>query len=184
MPHHPIIKKSSLTTKLRTVFDTLTNTSNDISLHESLMVGPMIQEDLLSILLRFRSHIYAVIADMAKMYRQISLHPNNRIFQKILWHMNPKKPIKTYKLHTVTHGVSSSSFLATRTLKQLADDGADAYPQASIILKEDFYVDDLLTKAKTIEEAKQLISELISISQAGGFQLRQWASNEPLSQIR
>ncbi|XP_043487121.1 uncharacterized protein LOC122514393 [Polistes fuscatus] len=48
---------------------------------------------------------------------------------------------------------------------------------AAIVLKEDFYVDDLLTGAHTVREAKQIRDELIHITKRAGMHLRQWASN-------
>lgn len=40
LPHHPIIKASSLTTKTRVVFDASVKTSIGISLNDLLMRGP------------------------------------------------------------------------------------------------------------------------------------------------
>ncbi|XP_051157420.1 uncharacterized protein LOC127279229 [Leptopilina boulardi] len=85
IPHHSIIKESSLTTKLRVVFDASAKTSTGKSLNDVLMVGPNVQEDLFSLLVRFRSHKYAITADIEKMYRQIIIHPKDRKYQKILW---------------------------------------------------------------------------------------------------
>ena len=55
LPHHAVVKESSLTTKTRVVFDGSAKTSTGISLNETLMVGPTIQEDLFSIIARFRN---------------------------------------------------------------------------------------------------------------------------------
>lgn len=41
------------------------------------------------------------------------------------------------------------------------------------------YVDDILTGARTLEEAKQLQSELVSLLARGGFELRKWCGNNP-----
>ena len=112
LPHHSVIKQSSLTTKLRVVFDASAKTSTGISLSETLRVGPNIQDDLFSLLVRFRSHPYAVTANIEKMYRQIKLHPSDRKFQKILWREDYRPPIKIVTLNTITYGTSSASFLA------------------------------------------------------------------------
>lgn len=56
LPHHPIIRNESSTTKIRVVFDASAKTSTNISLNETLMVGPTIQDDLRRILMRFRIH--------------------------------------------------------------------------------------------------------------------------------
>ncbi|XP_076660340.1 uncharacterized protein LOC143363667, partial [Halictus rubicundus] len=179
LPHHGVIKDNSVTTKLRVVFDASCKTSAAISLNKILMVGPTIQDDLFSLLVRFRSHIYVLTADITKMYRQIRVHSDDRNFQKILWRESTDQPIRTYRLNTVTYGTSCAPFLAIRTLHQLAADETLTYPIASRILRKDFYVDDLLTGAKTIEEAVTIREEITELCQKGGFKLRQWASNAP-----
>ncbi|XP_043487517.1 uncharacterized protein LOC122514647 [Polistes fuscatus] len=172
-----LLKHTSITTKLRVVFDASAKTSNGKSLNNVLMVGPTIQEDLFALLVRFRSHAIAITADIAKMYRQIIIDPRDRKYQTILWRRQESDPVKTYRLNTVTYGTASASFLATRTLHQLASDEFNRFPRAAIALKEDFYVDDLLTGARTVREAKQVRDELISITAGAGMHLRQWASN-------
>ena len=179
LPHHAVFKQTSLTTKTRVVFDGSAKTTTGISLNDCLMVGPTIQDDLLSILLRFRLHAYVLTADLEKMYRQIEVHPADRAFQKILFRSSVNEQVKSYTLNTVTYGTASASFLATRALKQLALDEAARHPVASAVIIRDFYVDDLLTGARTEAEASVICDGLLSIMKAGGLNLRQWASNEP-----
>lgn len=84
-----------------------------------------------------------------------------------------------YKLNTVTYGTASAPYLATRVLSQLASVEEKSFPVASQILKRDFYVDDVLTGAKTYEQSLALRDELIDLLHKGGFTLRKWASNDP-----
>jgi len=53
LPHHAIFKESSTTTKTRIVFDASAKSTTGVSLNDMLMVGPTIQQDLISIVLRF-----------------------------------------------------------------------------------------------------------------------------------
>ncbi|CAK9814704.1 hypothetical protein ANTQUA_LOCUS8181, partial [Anthophora quadrimaculata] len=178
LPHHAIIKHDSLTTKLRVVFDASAKSSNGVSLNDTLLIGPTIQEELYALLIRFRSYTYVLTADIAKMYRQILIDPRDRIYQKILWRETSDQPIETYILNTVTYGTSAAPFLATRTLQQLAADEGEKYPRAARVLREDFYVDDMLTGANTYKEAAATLIEIRSLCARAGFQLRQWATNE------
>ncbi|XP_047350403.1 uncharacterized protein LOC124949446 [Vespa velutina] len=109
------------------------------------MVGPDIQNDLSSIIIRFRVHTYLLKADIAKMYRHVILHPDDRKYQKILWRENRSLPIKSYELNTITYNITLTSFLAIRTLEQLADDEGTICPEAAEILLYDFYIEDLIT---------------------------------------
>lgn len=177
LPHHCVIKEDSSTTKLRVVFDASSKSDNGISLNDILMVGPTIQEDLLSILLRFREHGYVIAGDIAKMYRQINLIENERDLQRILWRTDPDKEIKHFRLNTVTYGTASASFLSTRCLHQVAIENKASYPVASNAIIRDFYVDDVLTGASSIEDAIQLKHDLTNILGQSGFELRKWISN-------
>lgn len=178
LPHHAVFKENSTTTKLRVVFDASTKSMSGVSLNDILMVGPTIQQDLVSILLRFRTHIYAMTADITKMYRQIRVHPEDQDLQRILWRHSPTEDISHYKLATVTYGTAPASFLATRCLLQLANDNSKEYPRASEIISRDFYVDDLLTGSDHLETARCLQDEIISILSQACFSLHKWCSND------
>ncbi|GFW85347.1 hypothetical protein TNCV_3250841 [Trichonephila clavipes] len=67
---------------------------------------------------------------------------------------NMDEPIKTFELSTVTYGTTSAPFLATRTLKQLALDEAGEFSIRVFSCDEDMYIDDVLTGAETLLEAK------------------------------
>jgi hypothetical protein len=145
----PVFKETSSTTKTRVVFDGSAKTSNGLSLNDILQVGPTVQQDLYSIVLRFRTHQVCYTADIAKMYRQVIVHPEDRDLQRILWRYYLEEPIQEYRLTTVTYGTSSAPFLATRCLKKLADDNKNQYLRATQVLSNDFYVDDLLSGTST-----------------------------------
>ncbi|KAL0902136.1 hypothetical protein ABMA27_000080 [Loxostege sticticalis] len=176
LPHHGVIREESLTTKLRTVFDASASTSTGVSLNDIQMIGPTVQEDLTSILFRFRQHKYVVTGDIEKMYRAIELHPSQRSLQQILFRKDPSKPIQTYTLNTLTYGTSSAPYLATKCLVSLAHTAQDSDVKTSI--ERDFYVDDYLgggtTKEKTIQTCKGVISTLKSAQ----FNLRKFKSND------
>ncbi|XP_055632709.1 uncharacterized protein LOC129773159 [Toxorhynchites rutilus septentrionalis] len=115
LPHHAVLKPHSTTTKLRVVFDVSCKTSTGVSLNDALMVGPVVQKDLLDIILRFRVHKCGIVADIAKMYRMIGIHTED---QRILWRDSPIEPIRTFELATVTYGSASASYLATKCLQK------------------------------------------------------------------
>ncbi|XP_051167313.1 uncharacterized protein LOC127285374 [Leptopilina boulardi] len=177
LPHHAVFKEDSITTKTRVVFNGSAKSSTGISLNDTFFIGPTIQNNLFSIVLRFRSFPYALTADIQQMYRQIEIAEKDRVFQKILWRFSPEEPIQIYTLNTVTFGTSCAPFLAIRTLHQLADDEENNFPLASMILKRDFNVDDVLTGSQTFQGALQLRNDLIELLRRGGFVLRKWASN-------
>ncbi|XP_062713817.1 uncharacterized protein LOC115255489 [Aedes albopictus] len=179
IPHHAVQKESSSTTKVRSVFDASAKTSSGFSLNDALLVGPVIQDELLDIVIRLRRHKVVLLADIEKMYRQVEIHPDDRPLQRVLWRFNKSDPITKYEMTRVTYGLSPSSFLATRTLLQLAEDEGDSFPLASSALKQDFYMDDFIRSEETICKATQLRKEMDELLSRGCFPLRKWCSNCP-----
>lgn len=179
LPHHAVVKEDSITTRLRVVFDGSCPTTSGMSVNKIQMTGPVLQSDLLSILIRFRQHSYVVSADITKMYRQILVCPSQRNLQQILWRFDPSHPLETYSLNTVTYGTTAASFLATRCLIQLAEDSSHDFPEASKMISKDFYIDDLLTGSDSIPELVKRCQEITQILANGCLPLRKWVSNDP-----
>ncbi|XP_058122844.1 uncharacterized protein LOC131293799 [Anopheles ziemanni] len=177
LPHHPVFKADSTTTKCRVVFDAFSKSSTGVSLNDTLMIGPTIQQDATSILMRFRTHQIALTGDVAKMYRQVWVHPSDRALQRILWRASPHDPIEEYELNTVTYGTASAPFLAVRSLQQTVLDHGSEFPIAAARFS-DFYVDDFVSGADSPEAAQTLQQQTEQLFAKGGFELRKWASNE------
>lgn len=179
LPHHGVLNEDSLTTKLRVVFNGSFPSDTGFSINDLQYKGPTIQDDLISILLRFRSYNVVVCADIAKMYRMVLIDESQRSLQKIFWRSSPEEDIAEYTLNTVTYGTKSAPFLAVRCLNQLGLENMEKYPNAAKIILHHFYVDDMLTGAATTAEAIQVCNEVKTILQSSGFDLRKWISNDP-----
>jgi len=115
-----------------------------------MWVGPRVQKDIFDIIIKWRKWEFVVSADIEKMYRQIKIDNNDQKYQYILWRNSPKEKIKTYKLTTVTYGTASAPYLATRVLVDIADKCKNQV--ISAIIRNDFYMDDLMTGADSVEE--------------------------------
>ncbi|XP_041449541.1 uncharacterized protein LOC121404266 [Drosophila obscura] len=179
IPHQCVLRPDSSTTKLRVVFDASCKTSTSISLNETLMVGATIQRELFATLARFRLNRFALTADISKMYRQVQVAEEDRNFQLILWREKANIDVQTYRLNTVTYGTASAPFLAIRCLVELAKVYAKSHPVASQVIANDFYVDDMLTGANSLEELGRIRQEVSEVLEAVGFMLANWASNHP-----
>jgi len=179
LPHHGVMKESSLTTKMRVVFNASAPTATGLSLNDLQMVGPTMQQDLISILLCFRQHPYVVGADIAMMYCQVLVEPSQCVFQRILWREKQSDSVDTYELRTVTYGMASSAFLAIRCLFSLAEKYQQSFPKAASVIRNCMYVDDLLFGAPSRTETTQLIVDITRILASGCFELRKWVSNDP-----
>ncbi|GFV32947.1 integrase catalytic domain-containing protein [Trichonephila clavipes] len=113
------------------------------------------------------------------MYRQILINPDQQDLQRIIWKHGLDAEILTYRLKTVTHGLSNAPFFAIRTLQQLAKDEKSRFPLASETLLYDTYMDDIVSGAPDLETAQQLQSQLKDALQSCGMNLHKWSSNSP-----
>ncbi|XP_011860345.1 PREDICTED: uncharacterized protein LOC105557654 [Vollenhovia emeryi] len=177
MPHHPVLRETSTTSPLRVVFNASCVTHSGSSLNNQLLTGPKLQSDLPSILLRWRTHRLVHIADIAKMFRQIIMHPADTKYQRTLWRTEADQPVSSYELLTVTYGTACAPYLAMRVLKQLCDDEGAAFPRAASVLQESTYVDDVLFGAHNFSEIIEIRGQLNALLEKGGFHLRKWTSN-------
>lgn len=178
LPHHAVVKQSSITTKCRVVFDASSKTDSGLSLNEAQHTGPALQNDIFDILLRFRKYNYVIMADISKMYRQILINDDQRCYQKILWRSSPDEKLKCFQLNTVTYGTASAPYLAVKCLKQIAEETKAKSPISSKIIADDFYVDDLLTGSDSAQEVIEIQQSVSKILANYGFELRKWLCND------
>lgn len=179
LPHHGILKTKGDTSKLRVVYDASCKTSSGQSLNDTLLVGPKLQTNISDVLLKFRTHNIVFTCDIRQMYLQILVQPSDQLFQLVLWREQPSDPLSIFKLTRVTFGVNCSPFLAIRTLHQLAKDEGRPFPEAAQVLATETYIDDIVSGADTLDEAKKLQEDLIKLLKLGHFELRKWTSNSP-----
>ena len=179
MPVHAVTKEASTSTKVRAVFDASAPSSTGISLNDLLAVGPTLQSTLVNILLKFRSYPIAISGDISKMYREILLSPEDRPFHRFLWRKQLTEPWQDWEMQRVTFGVTSSPYLAIKTLIQTSQDHGQAYPLAQEHILGSFYVDDFFGGANTDTEAVVLRKQINEILTKGGFTIKKWRSSSP-----
>ncbi|XP_055623375.1 uncharacterized protein LOC129766805 [Toxorhynchites rutilus septentrionalis] len=181
MPHHAVLRPDNSSTKCRVVFDASAKPSpTSVSLNDALLVGPVVQNELFAIMLRFRKHRYVFTADISKMYRQIQVHPDDARYQRIFWRENSTDCLQVLELTTITYGTASAPFQATRSLVQLARDEREKFTVAADIILKDTYVDDLLSGSETIEGAIDAFHQLKAMLETAGFPIHKWCSNSSI----
>lgn len=181
IPHHPVITPEKTTTKLRVVYDASAKMNKEKkSLNECLYRGPVMLHDLCGMLIRFRIHPIAMVADIEKAFLQISIQRNQRNVTRFFWLKDIDNPtmsranIQEYRFCRVPFGVISSPFLLGATIEHHLDsynsDVADK-------IKNDIYVDNLITGVDSVSEAKALYTEAKAMFNEGSMNLRAWISN-------
>ncbi|XP_075152559.1 uncharacterized protein LOC142226424 [Haematobia irritans] len=178
LPHHAVLKPESKSTKLRVVFNASYPTSSGLSLNDTLYPGPVLQNDLMWLIVRWRFYRYVFNGDIEKMYRQILLDDRDTRFQRIIFRDDSKSDVQDCELKTVTFGVNCAPFLAIRCLLQLSSDIEKELPFAAKILSHMMYVADALAGAHELHVAIEARDQLITALSSAGFSMRKWTSND------
>ena len=178
LPHFPVIKEEKETTKVRIVYDAAAVFENK-SLNGEMLSGPNLQRDILEILVKFRSKPIVLIADIKEMFNQVVMAPEDRPYHRLLWRgMETDAAVRTYQAQRLMFGDRASPFLAMFVLRQHAVDVKDRFPQASAVIEDDVYMDDVISSFECPTVAKQVRKDLQEITLQAGFFVRRWASND------
>ncbi|XP_043244025.1 uncharacterized protein LOC122392808 [Amphibalanus amphitrite] len=176
LPHRPVVKESSSSTKVRPVFDASSCGPNGVSLNDCLEIGPCLLPDLVEVLLRFRRWPVAVTGDITKAFLQISLCKEDQDTHRFLWERDGV--VRVMRAQRVIFGVCSSPFLLNATIRH----HLSHYPDSAVIteMRENFYVDDLLSGADTEQEAAELLSKAQEVMSDAGMTLTKCRTNSPV----
>ena len=79
-----MIRLDKATTKVRIAFDGAAR-CDGVSLNDFVHAGPKLQRSIVDVLLRFQRYEIAIICDIAEMYLQIEVNPEDSPFQRFLW---------------------------------------------------------------------------------------------------
>jgi hypothetical protein len=84
LPHHVVVCQEATSTQCGIEFDSSAHGADGKLLMDTLELAPVVQAGLVKILLKFRNQKHVLGADIAKMFRQISVRKKDRVFQGIL----------------------------------------------------------------------------------------------------
>ena len=173
MPHRPVVKVGSLTTKVRPVFDASAKGFNNVSLNDCLQTGPNMIPDLPGVLLRFRRWKVALTADVTKAFLQIEVRHEDQDVHRFLW--NDCGVIRHMRFNRVPFGNKSSPFLLNATVSHHL---SQCRPSRAVEeLSENLYVDDFLSGDDDDQGCCDLLQESAAIMDQGGFPLNKFGSN-------
>ena len=174
LPHRPVIRESSVSTKIRPVFDASAKGANGFSLNDCMEVGPNLLPNLVEILLRFRRHPVALVADIQKAFLQIEVKPEDRDVHRFLWEKD--EVVRIMRLSRVPFGNRASPFLLNATIKF----HLKKFEPSVVVeeLEENLYVDDWLSGANDNQEASNMIEEASAIMSQCSMNLTKWGSNK------
>ena len=86
LPHHGVVRRDRDTTKLRIVLDALARAEpNHYSLNDCLEKGPNLTPMIFDVLVKFRSNVIGITADIEKAFHQIVITEKDRNMLQMLW---------------------------------------------------------------------------------------------------
>ncbi|XP_043241030.1 uncharacterized protein LOC122391301 isoform X1 [Amphibalanus amphitrite] len=173
MPHRPVVKETSRGMKVRPVFDASARGYNGLSLNDCVELGPALIPSLPEVLLRFRRWRFGFSADIVKAFLQVRLAREDQDVHRFLWLCEGR--VRVMRFQRVTFGVACSPFLLNATVQHhLSQYGDEPVVQE---MKENFYMDDLLSGADSEAEVVAMFREARSIMGAAGMELSKCSSN-------
>jgi hypothetical protein len=175
LPHHAVIsdKKPG---KLRVVYDCASKFQGE-SLNDKCMQGPDLCNKLLYVLLRFRQHEYAMMADIEAMYYQVLVPIKDRDALRFMWY-DQEGSIMHYRMTRHVFGGVWCSSAATYALRRTLLDNQKFDSLVIDTIRNDFYVDDCLKSVETKKELQTVVYGCKSLLDRGGFKLSKFVSND------
>ncbi|XP_077978095.1 uncharacterized protein LOC144433628 [Glandiceps talaboti] len=177
IPHHGVYHPQK-PEKIRVVFDCSARFAGT-SLNGHLLTGPDLINCLIGVLCRFRKHHIAVMCDIERMFHQFLVNEEDRNYLRFLWWENGDTSIepKEYRMKVHLFGAASSPGCANYGLKYLANQNEREFPLGASFIKKNFYVDDGLISADSVNEATALVKEAQKVCAKGGLHLHKFISN-------
>ena len=171
---------SRASTKVRTVYDTSSKSKKGhLSLNGCLHRGPVNQEDLCGLLMRFRTKRIALTADIEKTFLQVGLNETDRDVTRFLWVKDIKNPVvdsnlQVYRFTRIPFGIISSQSLLRSTVKRHLESIGTPVTEKAV---HDIYVDNLISGVNTIGNAIQFYKEIKQSFKEASMNMRDWGSN-------
>ena len=183
LPHHCVVRQDHKTTKVRIVFDaSAKETKETPSLNDLLSLGDNFMPFLFDIIMRFRSHVLGITADIQKAFHQISMNESNRDFLRFLWFDDIHKAepsVIQLRFCCLPFGLKPSPSILGAMIHKHAPLVQKEEPHIAAILKR-MYADDMTCGAETPAEAVEIFTKSKAIMKRAGFNLCKFKSNDTI----
>ena len=177
LPHHPVIHPNE-PGKVRRVLN-LAAKFRGHSLNKSLLTGPDLLQNLVSISLRFRRHAFAVSANIEAMFLHVVVPESDRRSIRFLWREDPNSELVVYQYTRHIFEAKDSPTCANYALRRTAEDNHSQHPEVVPIVEKNFYMDDYLDSCRSKNESLQRSREISCLLRKGGFKLTKFVGNFP-----
>ena len=179
LPHHPVYKPDSVTTKTRIVFNgSSKRRKHDLSLNDCLLPGPSLIQNLISVLLRFRCYTFVLIGDLEKAFLKIYIDERDRDCCRFLWFKDLQNlEVRVLRNCRALFGLTPSPFLLNGTIHHHVQLYSAQFPVIVARILESMYVDDMLSGGFSCNEVVKLYDTSRKIFNDAGMRLRKFVTN-------
>ncbi|KAF8782602.1 hypothetical protein HNY73_012866 [Argiope bruennichi] len=182
--HHAVIREDKTSSRLRIVFDGTAHAEGEYSLNDCLHIGINLYPNLFELLVQFRKNAVTYTADVKQAYLQILINPEDRRFTKFFWieYLSSDKR-RVLNFTRALFGLKSNPYLLAATLKYHFEKYQHLFPETCEVLKNSFWVDDLVGGVDDLETILKISNESVEVMKRAGMVLRKWQTNSvPLSE--
>ncbi|XP_045032634.1 uncharacterized protein LOC123474487 [Daphnia magna] len=170
LPHHPVVRKDKITSKVRPVFNGSAKPKTGFSANDCLEEGPNLNPDILDVILTFRLNPIAWTADIRQAFLMVKLlNEDAEALRFLLEDENVPGTLQTYKWNRLPFGLTCSPAVLRTVLKKHLESYKGELAVSSRQMLRHLYVDDYLSNAPTLEAAKTVIGTVLKL-----FQTQRW----------
>lgn len=173
----PVCRPDKATTETRIVFDASAK-HQGVSLNDTILSGPKLQNSLFNVFMRFRRYPVAVACDIREMYLQIRIPVDERSYFRFLWKdLEIDRRPDVYEFERVVFGDASAPFRAQFVAQENARCHKETFPLAAVTVEKSTYMDDSLDSTCRENEVIELYNQLDSLWKLAGIEPQKWVSN-------
>ena len=116
------------------------------------------------------------------MYHTVATNVLDQHTHRFLWRdMETTKEPDIYVIQRVSFGDKPSGAIATVALRNTAEMGKDQFPEASQVILNNTYMDDIIDSVNNRTKAKQITDDIEKLLNKGGIKLKEWTDSEDRS---
>ena len=169
--HQPVLKPTSVSTPLRIVINPSLK-FHGVCPNDIWIKGPNSLNDMFAILLKFRTHKFALVGDIRKMYTRLRTTPTEKHLRRLIWRLNEEESWRTFGVTKVMFGDRPAATITSVAIRETADLYKHVNEEAADKIKNDTYVDDVTTGTDDEENIPILKRDIATILHHGGMEMK------------
>ena len=171
------MREDKETTKVRIVYYSVA-IYGGIS-YNSMLPGPKLSKMFFYALLRFRSYLVAMVADLTEIFSQVTMARKDGGYHPFLWgwRLHLSRLAEVYEAMRLMFSDRASLYLAQYVVRQHAKDNRNDHPLTIATILLQVYVDEIMTSLSTNDEAIKAREYLRESLGKAGFKMRSGGNN-------